>query len=104
LSGFQRLVSGSHKQLKMDLAAVGMPPQRHYESRSTFRNLVLLVRPDLKFPLDLIICPKPGRGSDAYTRLNMQWEKMCEAVTAIDSAAWCWAPAVTSDGATVRVT
>jgi hypothetical protein len=98
------LVSGSYKQFKVDSAAVGLHLQRQYKSRSTFRNLVLQVRPDLKFPLDLIICPKPGRGCDAYTRLNMQWEKMCEAVTAIDSAAWCWAPAVTSDGATVRVT
>jgi hypothetical protein len=37
--------------------------------------------------------PKPKRASDYYTRLEMQWLGMCEAVLAIDPAAWDGIPA-----------
>jgi hypothetical protein len=83
---------------------VGIPAQRQYESRSTFRNLALSAGAN-EFHLNLITHPKPKRSSDHYTRLEMQWSGMCAAVLAIDPAAWAGTPAaVTQDEVTVRVT
>ena len=102
--GKQRLVSGTYKQFLVDLAAVGLPPQRQYESRSTFRNLAMSAGAT-EFHLNLITHPKPKKASDFYTRLEMQWPKMCEAVLAIDPAAWENTPAaVTRNEVTVGVT
>jgi len=102
--GKQRLVSGTYKQFKADLETVGIATQRQYESRSTFRNLALSAGAS-EFHLNLITHPKPKRASDFYTRLEMQWPGMCEAVLAIDPAAWEGTPAtVTSDEVTIRVT
>ncbi len=85
--GKQRLVSGSYKQFMQDLETLGLPAQRQYESRSTFRNLALSAGAS-EFHVNLITHPKPKRASDFYTRLEMQWPGMCEAVVAIDAAAW----------------
>jgi hypothetical protein len=83
---------------------VGIPAQRQYESRSTFRNLALSAGAN-EFHLNLITHPKPKKASDYYTRVEMQWPKMCEAVLAIDPAAWAETPAaVTQDEVTVGVT
>jgi hypothetical protein len=102
--GKQRLVSGTYKQFLVDLAAVGFPAQRQYESRSTFRNLAMSAGAT-EFHLNLITHPKPKKASDFYTRLEMQWPKMCEAVLAIDPEAWAGTPAaVTQDEVTVGVT
>ena len=102
--GQQRRVSATYKQFKADLAMVGIPAQRQYESRSTFRNLALSAGAN-EFHLNLITHPKPKRASDHYTRLEMQWPKMCEAVLAIDPTAWAGTPAaVTQDEVTVEVT
>jgi hypothetical protein len=88
----------------VDLAAVGFPAQRQYESRSTFRNLAMSAGAT-EFHLNLITHPKPKKASDFYTRLGMQWPKMCEAVLAITPAAWSGTPAaVTQDEVTVGVT
>ncbi len=104
VDGKQRLVSGTYEQFLVDLAAVGFPAQPQYESRSTFRNLALSAGAN-EFHLNLITHPKPKRASDHYTRLEMQWPKMCEAVLAIDPAAWAGTPAaVTQDEVTVEVT
>jgi len=32
--------------------------------------------------------PKPRRASDLYSRMEMQWERMCRAVECIDARAW----------------
>ena len=77
--GKQRLVSGTYKQFKQDLETLGLAIQRQYESRSTFRNLALSARAS-EFHVNLITHPKPKRASDYYTRLEMQWPGMCEAV------------------------
>jgi integrase len=101
--GKHRLVSGTYKQFVADLDAVGIPRQRQYESRSTFRNLALAAGA-VEFHVNMITHPKPKRASDHYTRLEMQWAAMCQAVLAIDPAAW-GAPAIVSpDLLTIRLT
>ncbi len=100
--GKQRLVSGTYKQFKADLETVGIATQRQGESRSTFRNLALSAGAS-EFHLNLITHPKPKRASDFYRRLETQWPGMCEAVLAIDPAAWV-GTIVTADEVTIRVT
>ena len=85
--GGQRRVTTTLLQFHVDLAAVGLPKQRQYESRSTFRNLALRAGAS-EFHVNLITHPKPQKAADFYTRLEMQWEGMCRAVLAIDPAAW----------------
>lgn len=82
----QRRVNVSLEQFYADLAALGLPRQRQYESRSTFRNLCLLAGAS-DFHVDLITHPSPRRASDFYTRLGMQWPAMCRAVEHIPEAA-----------------
>ncbi len=77
----------SLEQFHADLATVGMPRQRQYESRSTFRNLALLAGAS-EFHVNMITHPAPKRASDFYTRLEMQWPAMCAAVEAIPASAW----------------
>jgi len=102
--GQQRRVSATYKQFKADLATVGLPVQRQYESRSTFRNLALSAGA-IEFHLNLITHPTPKRASDHYTRLEMQWPGMCAAVLAIDRAAWTRTPQdAPNTQVTVRVT
>jgi hypothetical protein len=102
--GLQRLVSGTYKHFKADLETVGFPFQRQYESRSTFRNLALSAGAS-EFHVNLITHPTPKRASDYYTRLEMQWPGMCEAVLAIDPAAWRGAaPQAAADAVTAGVT
>ena len=85
--GGQRRVTTTLLNFYADLRALGLPKQRQYESRSTFRNLAL--RADAsEFHVNLITHPKPQKAADFYTRLEMQWEGMCRAVVAIDPAAW----------------
>lgn len=55
-----------------DIAAVGLPKQRQYESRSTFRNLALRAGAS-EFHVNLITHPRPQKAADFYTRLEMQW-------------------------------
>jgi integrase len=85
--GTQRLVTTSNGHFHTDLAAVGLPEQRQYESRSTFRNLALQAGAS-EFHVNLITHPKPAKAADFYTRLEMQWPAMCEAVLRIDARAW----------------
>jgi integrase len=102
--GRQRSVWDTNERFKLDLGLLGIPAQRQYESRSTFRNLALRAGAS-EFHLNLITHPKPKQASDFYTRLEMQWNEMCRAVLAIDAAAWEPPPAtVTSAGVTVGVT
>lgn len=41
-----------------------------------------------EFHVNLITRPSPKRTSDLYTRVDMQWPRMCEAVLCIDAGAW----------------
>jgi hypothetical protein len=69
----QRRVTTTLLNFYADLRALGLPKQRQYESRSTFRNLAL--RADAsEFHVNLITHPKPQKAADFYTRLEMQWE------------------------------
>ena len=102
--GKQRLVSGTYKQFRQALETLGLARQRQYESRSTFRNLALSAGA-AEFHVNLITHPKPKRASDYYTRLEMQWPGMCDAVLAIDPAAWVVAnTGASSDEVTAEVT
>ena len=104
ISRGDRRVSATYKQFKADLATVGLPAQRQYESRSTFRNLALSAGAS-EFHLNLITHPRPKRASDHYTRMEMQWPGMCAAVLAIDPAAWDRQPEpATPSEVTARVT
>jgi integrase len=94
--GGQRRVTTTLLQFYADLAAVGLPKQRQYESRSTFRNLALRAGAS-EFHVNLITHPKPQKAADFYTRLEQQWEGMCRAVLAIDAGAW--AGCAVADGA-----
>jgi integrase len=73
--GNQRLVSGTYKQFKADLGVVGIPAQRQYESRSTFRNLALSAGAS-EFHVNLITHPSPKRASDLYTRVESNRPRM----------------------------
>ena len=70
----RRWTAASHHhalEFLRDLRALGLPKQRQYESRSTFRNLAL--RADAsEFHVNLITHPKPQKAADFYTRLEMQ--------------------------------
>jgi len=102
--GHQRSVWTTNERFQADLTLLGIPAQRQYETRSTFRNLAMRAGAS-EFHLNLITHPKPKQASDFYTRLDMQWEEMCKAVQAIDPKAWERATAiVTSDEVTIRVT
>jgi integrase len=63
----------------LDLGILGLPLQRAYESRSTFRNLLLQVGAQ-EFHVNLMTHAPAKQGSDYYTRLEMQWPAMCEAI------------------------
>jgi len=62
-----------------DLKALGMPLQRAYESRSTFRNLLLQAGAQ-EFHVNMLTHAPVKQASDYYTRLEMQWPAMCEAI------------------------
>lgn len=66
-----------------DLDALGIPRQRQYENRSTFRNL-LFERGAPEFAVNLMTHPSPKQASDFYTRLEMQWPTMCEAILRLE--------------------
>ncbi len=82
LNGRQRATATTGHAFRADLFRLGIPHQRQYESRSTFRNLALRAGASV-FHLDLITHPSPKRGRDYYTRIDMQWDAMCQAVLAI---------------------
>jgi integrase len=78
-----------------DLDALGIPRQRQYENRSTFRNLLLRAGAP-EFIVNLMTHPSPKQASDAYTRVEMQWPAMCEAIKLLDDPAWRTDGAVTA--------
>ena len=83
--GKQRLVERRLQAVPRGPLCGRVLPAASYESRSTFRNLAMSAGAT-EFHLNLITHPKPKKASDFYTRLEMQWPKMCEAVLAIDPA------------------
>src|SRR5438105_2743498 len=85
-----------------DLDALKIDRQRQYESRATFRNLLLSAgAPD--FHVDLMTHPSPKQASDFYTRLEMQWPALCECILRLNADAWK-APAATVSEVTEKVT
>lgn len=62
-----------------DLKALGLPLQRAYETRSTFRNLLLQAGAQ-EFHVNLMTHPSPKQASDYYSRLEMLWPAMCETI------------------------
>ncbi len=85
--GKHRLVSGTYKAFKSDCLTVGVPPQRQYESRATFRGLAD-AGGAAERDLDMITHPKPVTGPEFYRRLELKWPRLCDAVLAIPVSAW----------------
>jgi integrase len=85
--GQHRTVWATNERFQADLKRLGIPTQRQYETRATFRNLAMRAGAS-EFHLNLITHPSPKQASDFYTRLDMQWEEMCRVVQVIDSDAW----------------
>ncbi len=71
--------SYSWRLFSQDLVTLGLEHQRHYESRSTFRNLARAGGANLA-DLDLITHPSPRAAKDLYNRTGMLWPLMCAAV------------------------
>jgi integrase len=78
-----------------DLDTLKIDRQRQYENRSTFRNLLLCAGAP-EFIVNLMTHPSPKQASDFYTRLEMQWPAMCEAILKLDHPAWRPPPATVS--------
>ena len=76
------------EQFHLDLDTLGLGRQRQYENRSTFRNLLLQVGRSPEFIVNLMTHPTPKRASDFYTRLEMQWQAMCQAILLLKHSAW----------------
>ncbi len=69
-----------------DLDRVGIPRQRPYETRATFRSLCL-AGGAARDAVNRITHPKPSQASNYYDRDNVQ-PLMCRAVLCIDERAW----------------
>jgi hypothetical protein len=70
-----------------DLDVLKIDRQRQYENRSTFRNLLLCAGAP-EFIVNLMTHPSPKQASDFYTRLEMQWPAMCEAILRLNAPEW----------------
>ena len=70
-----------------DLDRLGIPRQRQYESRATFRTLALDGGAD-NAQIDAITHPRLVTGPDFYRRLERGWGARCAAILAIPAAAW----------------
>jgi hypothetical protein len=77
------IATASPGEFAKDLAALGLRKRINYDSRATFRSLILAVRPDLEKFVELITHPAPKRAAQLYDRLALYWPGMCEAVLAI---------------------
>lgn len=70
-----------------DLKLLGIPRQRQYENRSTFRMLLIGAgAPD--FIVDRMTHPAVKQASDWYTRTEQLWPAMCEAILRLQHEAW----------------
>ena len=85
--GQPRRVDFTLEQFHGDLDRLGMPRQRQYESRATFRTLALDGGAD-SAQVDAITHPSIVIGTDFYRRLEREWRARCAAVLGIDSGAW----------------
>jgi hypothetical protein len=95
-------VTTTRLQFHADLETLGMRRQRQYESRATFRNLCLRAGAS-EFHVNLITHPKVKTAADLYTRVEQQWEGMCDAIRCIDERAWGEAVGTASPGRGVTV-
>ena len=71
-----------HPALHEHLVALGVPLQRHDESRSTFRSRAMADGADER-DVDRLTHPSPKGASDLYTRTGVIWPRLCRAVEAI---------------------
>jgi hypothetical protein len=81
-----------------DLELLGIPQQRQCDSRATFRNLLMCAGAQ-EFHVNLMTHSKKEKASDFYTRIEMQWPALCDAILKLKHPAWERPPKVT-----VRVT
>jgi integrase len=86
-SGQQRLVQVTREAFLRDLAVLGLPPRRQYESRATFRNLAR-AHGAPKDMVNQITHPSPEAAADHYDRVEVLWPAMCRAVLAIPADPW----------------
>lgn len=80
--GLPRANDASWRLFRRDLAALGFPAQRHYESRATFLSLAEAGGADLA-TVRLLTHPSPKTAADLYRRLRLLWPRLCDAVRAI---------------------
>jgi len=62
-----------------DLDKLKIPRRRQYENRATFRNLLLCARAQ-EFHVNLMTHSKKEKASDFYTRIEMQFPALCDAI------------------------
>jgi integrase len=72
----------SWRLFQADLAALQIPPQRHYETRATFISLAEGGGAD-PASIQLLTHPSPRQAKDLYRRARLLWPQLCRAVLAI---------------------
>ncbi len=72
----------SHRLWWTDLDALGLPRQRHYQTRATFRSLAL-AGGAVEKDLDRITHPSPKTASDVYDRPALLWPRLCATVRCV---------------------
>ena len=74
--------SSSWRWFKEDLERLGIPHQRHYESRSSFINLAEAAGAD-RSDVALLTHASIGQAKDLYRRIAQLWPRLCRAVLMI---------------------
>ena len=82
LGGFRKATQ-VNRDLEHDLDRLRLRKRINYDSRATFRSLILAVRPDLEKFVELITHPAPKRAAQLYDCLSVYCPGMCEGVLAI---------------------
>jgi integrase len=81
-AGAPRKNTASWRDFQRDLEVLGLPRQRHYESRSTFLSLGESGGADVA-TLRQLTHPSPKAAADLYRRARLLWPRWCAAVQAI---------------------
>jgi integrase len=81
-TGEHRPSHTSWRDFRRDLEALGLAPQRHYESRSTFISVAEGHGADPAM-IARMTHPSPKKAKDLYRRVRNEWPAMCAAVQCI---------------------
>ncbi len=75
------------KRFHLDLDTLGMPRQRQYENRSSFRMLLINAGAE-ELLVNRMTHPSPKQASDLYTRTDKIWPAMCGAIRLLRHPGW----------------